>query len=103
MCVSIEYKSMDKKRWTYIATADILDETGVEIRLCDNLLQQGVDEEVQRGVLEATLSGLGQWRPHGEGNDNIVGVLGGAGRISKRRKAGREGGRTWCSSRRSPG
>jgi hypothetical protein len=82
---------MDGGRWTYIATADVLDEVRVEIRLLDDLLQQGVYQEVQLGVLEAALSGLSQGRPYGEGNDHIVGVLGGAGRISKRRKAGMEG------------
>jgi len=44
----------------------------------DNLLQDLEHQTVEWSVLEATLAGLGQGRPDGEGDDNIVGVLGGA-------------------------
>jgi hypothetical protein len=43
----------------YVATADILYELRVELRSCDHLLEQLIDEEVELGILKASLESLG--------------------------------------------
>jgi hypothetical protein len=61
---------------TNISEADILNEGRVQVAALPDLLQQGVDHVLEAGVLEAALLGLGQGRSDGEGDYDIVGVLG---------------------------
>lgn len=62
----------------YIADADVLDESRVELGALDDGLEELVEDAVELGVLEAALTGLGEGRTDGEGDDDVVGVLGGA-------------------------
>ena len=62
-------------RRTDIAHADVLHEVGVQIASLVHLLQQAVHHEVEVCILEAALLALGERRSHGQGNDNVVGVL----------------------------
>ena len=62
----------------HISKAEILDESRVEVAPLPHLLENGVDHVLEAGVLEAALLRLGQRRPDGEGDDNVVGILGGA-------------------------
>lgn len=63
-----------------ISEADVLDQRGVDLALLDELLQQGVDDVVEVGVLEAALLALGEWRSQSECDDDVVGILLCAGR-----------------------
>jgi hypothetical protein len=61
-----------------VTAADVLDNGGVELRLGDDLLE-GLDEQaIECCVLEAALVGFRERCADGEGDDYIVGVLGGA-------------------------
>ena len=60
---------------TYISQANVLDKGRVEIAALVDLLEELVDNAVKRGVLEATLARLGEGGAHGEGDDDVVGVL----------------------------
>lgn len=62
----------------YIAKADVLDHLRVKPALADNLLEDLEHQAIERSVLEAALAGFGQGSPDGEGDDNVIGVLGGA-------------------------
>lgn len=62
----------------YIAQANVLDHLRVEVALADYLLENLEDQAIERGVLEATLDGLGERCSGCKGDDNIVGVLRGA-------------------------
>jgi hypothetical protein len=59
----------------YIAQAEIFNELGVEIASLDYLLDEGVYDKIEVGVLEATLVALGQRCSDGKSDDNIVWVL----------------------------
>lgn len=63
---------------SYIATADIFNQLGVDFGFLEDFLEDGVKEEVEFGILESSLECLCQWRTDCEGNDNIIGVFGGA-------------------------
>lgn len=65
----------------YIAQANVLDHLRIEVALADYLLEDLEDQAIERGVLEATLDGLGEWCSGSEGDDNIIGVLRGADSI----------------------
>ena len=54
----------------------------VDSRFLDDLLEQGVDQEIQLSVFEPALEALCKRCSDGEGNHNIVGVLGGAEMVS---------------------
>lgn len=83
---------------THIAEADILNQSRVHVHLSDDLLHELEDDAIDRRVLESTLETLGERCADGEGNDNIVGILGGtairglAFCHSDRRGAAKE----WC-------
>lgn len=62
---------------TYIAEADILDQSWVDAGTLPDFLQQGIDEVFEAGVFEAALVRLGERCSDGEGDDNVVRVLGG--------------------------
>lgn len=62
--------------YTHIAEADVLHQRRINATAHANLLEQGVDEVLERRVLEAALARLGQRRPHRQGDDDIVGILG---------------------------
>lgn len=61
---------------SYVTEADILDERGVDVAALLNLLEEGVDEVFEAGVLETALAGLCEGSSDGKSDDNIVGVLG---------------------------
>ncbi len=61
-----------------VAESHILDHGWVNIGLLDDFLKEGVDEVVEGGVLKASLPGLGESGTAGVGDDNVVGVFGGA-------------------------
>lgn len=61
---------------TYVAKRNVLDQLGVDAGPLAHLLEQGVDHVLERGVLEAALAGLAQRGAGGEGDDDVVGVLG---------------------------
>jgi len=63
---------------TYISKADIFNQSGVEVGLCDDLLQELDDNAVERSILEAALPCLCERCSDGEGDDNVIRVLGGA-------------------------
>ena len=63
---------------THISKAEILDESRVEIAALPYLLEDGIDHVLEAGVLEAAFLRLGQRRADGEGDDDVVGILGGA-------------------------
>ena len=65
---------------TYITETNILNQSGIDLRLGQHLLQQRVNEKIKVGVLEATLAGLGEGSTQCKRNDNVVGVLLGASR-----------------------
>jgi hypothetical protein len=67
------------RKQPYISQADILHQGGVEAGFLDDLLEDFEDEAVERGVFEASLAGFGERRADGEGDDDVVGVLCGAG------------------------
>lgn len=60
----------------YISQSDVLDKIRVDTGPLVHLLQQGIDDVFQARVFEATLPGLCERCPDGEGDDNIVGILG---------------------------
>lgn len=60
----------------YITHGNILDKRGIHIAALFDLLKGGIGEILERGVLEAALLGLGERGADGEGDDNVVGVLG---------------------------
>jgi hypothetical protein len=62
----------------YIAQADILHHLRIKSALSDYLLQDLEDKGIEVGVLETALLCLGQRRPDGQGDNNIIWVLGGA-------------------------
>lgn len=62
----------------YISESNILNQSWVNLGTSKNLLEKGVDNVIQRGVLESTLLGLGQWSTDSKSDDDIVSVLGGA-------------------------
>lgn len=39
------------------------------------MLEEGVDDEIEWSVFEATFAGFGKGRPYGERDDYVVGVL----------------------------
>ena len=44
---------------TYIATADIFDELRVNLRLFEDFLEDGIEEEIEFGIFETTFEGFG--------------------------------------------
>lgn len=60
---------------TYIAHANILNQSRVDVCLVQGLLQQSVDHIVEVGVFEATLDGLGQGCSMSKSDNHIVWVL----------------------------
>lgn len=86
---------LGRDRKTYITQADILDQSRVNLRLVDNLLQQGVYDVIQLCVLESTLNGLGQRSTQSERNDYIVWVLLGAAQVSILLPCDADGNPTW--------
>ena len=60
---------------TDISEANVLYHLRVDVRLLDDLLEQLIDDELERSILHATFEAFGQGRPYGECNDYIVGVL----------------------------
>ena len=79
------------KRRTDIAEADILHHLGVNPRLLENLLEEGVDDEVEWSVFEAAFAGFRQGRPYGERDDYIVRVLLGSVKCLARAMGSRAG------------
>ena len=70
---------MDGEVWewnTHIPEAEILHESRVKATALAHLLEQSVQHVLEAGVLEAALLGLGQRRPDGEGDDDVIGVFG---------------------------
>lgn len=65
-----------------ISEADILDQGRVDFALLKDLFQQSIDDVVEAGVFEASLLALGECGPDGQGDDNVIGVLLGAGSLS---------------------
>lgn len=65
-----------RKERTHITHADIIHQGGIQLGLFPHLLQKRVDQVLERGVLEASLLGLGKRCPHGKGDDDIVIILG---------------------------
>lgn len=61
---------------TYISQGDVLDKIRVNAGPLVHLLQQGIDDVLQARVFEAAFPGLCERCPDGEGDDNIVGILG---------------------------
>jgi hypothetical protein len=59
----------------YIATADILDEFGVDFRLLDHLLEQCIDEIVELSIFNSALEAFRKRCSNGESNDYIIGIL----------------------------
>lgn len=76
---------------TYVAKADILNESRVEAHTLSDLLQQGIGHELKGSVLETALLALAKRRADGRGDHDIVGILGCAVRGSAFRRACREG------------
>lgn len=66
------------RKGTHVAEGNVLDEGRVEVAPLPHLLEQGVDHVLEAGVLEAALPRLGQRRPDGECDDDVVGILRGA-------------------------
>lgn len=60
---------------TYIAHANILNQSRVDVCLVQGLLQQSVDHIVEIGVFETALDGLGQGSSESESDNHIVWVL----------------------------
>lgn len=60
---------------TNISKANILYHLRVDIRLLDDLLEQLVNDEVERSIFHAAFETLGQGRPYGQCDDYIVCVL----------------------------
>ena len=60
---------------TYIAHANILNQSGVDVGPVQGLLQQSVDHVIEVGVFETTLDGLGQGRSESKSDNHIVRVL----------------------------
>lgn len=60
---------------TYIAQADVLNESRVDVCFRNNLLQDLDDDAVERCVFEAALEGFRERCSDGECDDDIVGVL----------------------------
>ena len=50
----------------------------IHVHPLDNLLEHLDYNTIEGGVLESTLSGLGERRADGEGDDDIIGMLLGA-------------------------
>lgn len=63
---------------TYVAQADIFDESWVEVATFVHLLQQLDNNAIKTGILEATLSGFGERRTDSESDHNIISILCGA-------------------------
>ena len=61
---------------TYVTHADVLDEVGRKAHALLDLLEDGVHQVLDGGVLEAALLALAERRPDRERDDDIVGVLG---------------------------
>ncbi len=57
---------------------NILDEGGIKVRLCNDLLEELEEDAIEWRIFQAASAGLGQRSTDGEGNDNIVGILGGS-------------------------
>ena len=66
---------------TCISNTDIFDELRVDSGLVDDFLHECVEKVIKLGVLETALSSLCEGSSDGEGDDYIVGILGGAGKI----------------------
>ena len=60
----------------YVTHADVLDEVGRKAHALLDLLEDGVHQVLDGGVLEAALLALAERRPDRERDDDIVGVLG---------------------------
>lgn len=63
------------EKGTDIAEADIFYHLRINPRLLKDLLEEGVDDEIEWSVFEATFAGFGKGRPYGERDDYVVGVL----------------------------
>lgn len=62
----------------YISQCNILNQSRVNARFLLDLFQQSIYEVLEAGVLEATLLGLCERCPQGEGDYDVVGILGGS-------------------------
>ena len=60
---------------TDISKANILYHLRVDVRLFNDLLEQLVNDEVERSIFHAAFETFSQWCPYGECDDYIVGVL----------------------------
>lgn len=60
---------------TDIPEANVLYHLRVDVRLLNDLLEQLVNDELERSIFHAAFEAFGQGRPYGECNDYIVGVL----------------------------
>lgn len=60
---------------SYIAQADILNQLWIEATLPDHLLEDLLDQPIERGVLETALPCLGERRTDRESDNDVVGVL----------------------------
>jgi hypothetical protein len=65
-----------RRRETYIAAADVLDELRIDFRFLDDLLEQRIDEVIQLSIFESALEAFGKWCSDRESNYYIVGILG---------------------------
>ena len=62
----------------YISKADILDKSRVNLRLLNDLLQQGIYQVIELCIFKSSLKCFGQRGSDSKGNNNIVGILLGA-------------------------
>ena len=60
---------------TYIAHANVLNQSRIDVCLVQSFLQQSVDHIVEVGIFEATLDGLGQRCSMSKSDNHIVWVL----------------------------
>lgn len=79
-------------RGTHVAHRNVLDQLGVDAGALAHLLQKRVDHVLERRVLEAALARLAQRGAGGEGDDDVVGVLGEPARLPSAASSGKPGG-----------
>lgn len=76
-CQSTQDMEVESGVETYVAQADILNQGRVDSRTLLDFLQQSINKILEAGVLESTFARFGEGCSNGEGNDDVVGVLGG--------------------------
>ena len=85
------------EKGTDIAEADIFYHLRINPRLLKDLFEEGVDDEIEWSVFEATFAGFGKGRPYGERDDYIVGVLLGSVKCLARAMGSRAGKATYIA------